>query len=237
MNKSYWIAAALVYGAGLVKAQTSQAPKPTPAAGQSGPSPSMANGSGVQLSTGTVVEYEPGQRIGVRVSDDDSGHARPRPERSCGRARRGGPAGGRHVDGRQRRRRGGSLRSRRRRGPATRNGPIGLPSYQKMPAPTPVHEERRHPGLLAPPRTEHPHSEGRAADTAYHPRPNTDAASLKRVPPCAPNGTARGSNRLSQQAVRDVQRAPTRSSRGTQIARGEGGIPTNGGPAARNEPS
>ena len=31
----------------------------------------MANGSGMQLSTGTVVEYKPGQRIGVRVSDKD----------------------------------------------------------------------------------------------------------------------------------------------------------------------
>lgn len=71
MNKSSWIAAALVCGAGLLAAQTSQAPKPTPAAGQSGLSPSMANGSGMQLSTGTVVEYKPGQRIGVRVSEND----------------------------------------------------------------------------------------------------------------------------------------------------------------------
>ena len=36
MKKSYWIAAALVCGAGFVKAQTSQAPKPTPAAEQHG---------------------------------------------------------------------------------------------------------------------------------------------------------------------------------------------------------
>jgi hypothetical protein len=71
MKKSYWIVAALVCAAGLVKAQTSQAPKPTPAAGQSGLSPSMSNGSGAQLSTGTVVEYKPGQRIGIRVSKND----------------------------------------------------------------------------------------------------------------------------------------------------------------------
>ena len=71
MKKSSWIAAGLVCGTGLLLAQTSPPPKPTPAAGQSGLSPSMANGSGMQLSTGTVVEYKPGQRIGVRVSDKD----------------------------------------------------------------------------------------------------------------------------------------------------------------------
>ena len=71
MNKASWSGIALAGVAALCVAQTTPAPQPTPAAGQSGLSPSMSNGSGMQLSTGTVVEYKPGQRIGIKVSDHE----------------------------------------------------------------------------------------------------------------------------------------------------------------------
>lgn len=71
MNKSTVFAAALLGAAAACGAQTTPAPQPTPAAGQSGLSPNMANGTGMQLSTGTVVEYKPGQRIGVKVSEHE----------------------------------------------------------------------------------------------------------------------------------------------------------------------
>ncbi len=40
---------------------------PTPAAGQSGLNPNSANGSGMQISTGTVTQYAAGQRIAVKL--------------------------------------------------------------------------------------------------------------------------------------------------------------------------
>ena len=71
MNKQSLLVATLLGAATICAARTAPAPQPTPAAGQSGLSPSMASGSGMQLSTGTVVEYKPGQRIGVKVSDHE----------------------------------------------------------------------------------------------------------------------------------------------------------------------
>ncbi|HEY1435092.1 MAG TPA: hypothetical protein VGG65_06930 [Thermoanaerobaculia bacterium] len=58
--------------AAIALAQSSPAPQPTVPASQSGLSPSLSNGSGMQISTGTVTEYKPGQRIAVRISEDNT---------------------------------------------------------------------------------------------------------------------------------------------------------------------
>jgi hypothetical protein len=71
MKKTSWLGVAFAGAGAICTAQTSPTPQPTPAAGQSGLSPSMANGSGMQLSTGTVTEYKPGERIGVKVADNN----------------------------------------------------------------------------------------------------------------------------------------------------------------------
>jgi hypothetical protein len=69
MKKLSVLTVALVGAAAITRAQTASTPQSTPAAGQSGFSPSTANGSGMQLSTGTVTDYVAGQRIAVRVSE------------------------------------------------------------------------------------------------------------------------------------------------------------------------
>lgn len=71
MKKSSLLAAAFLAAATVGKAQTTPGPQPRPAAGQNGMSPSMATGSGMQLSTGRIAEYKPGERIVVKVSDKD----------------------------------------------------------------------------------------------------------------------------------------------------------------------
>ena len=72
MKKVLFFAATLASAAAVTLAQSSPAPQPTVAAGQSGLSPSLSNGSGMQISTGTVTEYVPGQRIAIRVSPDST---------------------------------------------------------------------------------------------------------------------------------------------------------------------
>ena len=69
MKTSSLFAAAILASATVGMAQTTPAPQPTPAAGQSGLSPILATSSGMQLSTGRVTEYKPGERISVKVSD------------------------------------------------------------------------------------------------------------------------------------------------------------------------
>lgn len=71
MNKSSWFAIALAGAATVCAAQANSTPQPTPAAGQGGSSSNMANGSGMQLSTGTVTEYSPGQRISIKIADNN----------------------------------------------------------------------------------------------------------------------------------------------------------------------
>ena len=71
MNKTSWLAVALVGAVAICAAQTTPAPQSTPAPGLSGSSSSTGSGSGMQLSTGTVTEYKPGQRIAVRVSENN----------------------------------------------------------------------------------------------------------------------------------------------------------------------
>jgi hypothetical protein len=66
-----WSLAAFGGAAAIALAQSTPAPQPTPAAGQSGLNPTMANGSGMQLSTGTVEDYEPGKTITIKVSRDE----------------------------------------------------------------------------------------------------------------------------------------------------------------------
>ena len=68
MKKTSWLAVALMGAAAVCAAQTTLAPAPqsTPAPGLSGSS----SGSGMQLSTGTVTEYKPGQLIAVRVAEN-----------------------------------------------------------------------------------------------------------------------------------------------------------------------
>jgi hypothetical protein len=71
MKKTFLLGVALAGAGAIGAAQKSPAPQPTPAAGQSGLSPSLANGSGMQISTGTITEYRAGERIAVKVSDTD----------------------------------------------------------------------------------------------------------------------------------------------------------------------
>ena len=72
MKKTSWPVVALVGAAAVCAAQTTPAPQSTPAPGLSGSSsPNMSSGSGMQLSTGTVTEYKPGQRIAVRISENN----------------------------------------------------------------------------------------------------------------------------------------------------------------------
>ena len=71
MKNTSWLAVALVGAAAVCSAQTTPAPQSTPAPGLSGSSSSMANGSGMQLSTGTVTEYKPGQRVAIKVAENN----------------------------------------------------------------------------------------------------------------------------------------------------------------------
>lgn len=66
MNRRRIVVVSLIaaFGAALARSQSSA---PTPAAGQSGLNPSSANGSGMQLSTGTVTDYKAGQRIAIAL--------------------------------------------------------------------------------------------------------------------------------------------------------------------------
>jgi hypothetical protein len=59
--------AAMALTAAQIAAQSS--PAPTPAAGQSGLSPSTSNGSGAQIMTGTVTRYKAGESIAIKLGD------------------------------------------------------------------------------------------------------------------------------------------------------------------------
>ncbi len=72
MKASSLFAVAILASATVGVAQTTPAPQPTPAAGHSGLSPILATGTGMQLSTGRVTEYKPGERITVKVSDNNT---------------------------------------------------------------------------------------------------------------------------------------------------------------------
>ena len=71
MKKTSWLGVALVGSVAVCAAQTTPAPQSTPAPGLSGSSSSTGSGTGMQISTGTVTEYKPGQRIAVRVAENN----------------------------------------------------------------------------------------------------------------------------------------------------------------------
>jgi hypothetical protein len=71
MKRFSLFAATFAGVAAVSMGQSNPAPQPTVAAGQSGLSTSLSNGSGMQISTGTVTEYKAGQTITIRIAEDN----------------------------------------------------------------------------------------------------------------------------------------------------------------------
>jgi hypothetical protein len=71
MRRFSLFAVTLAGVAAVSMGQSSPAPQPTVAAGQSGLSTSLANGSGMQISTGTVMDYTAGQTITIRIAENN----------------------------------------------------------------------------------------------------------------------------------------------------------------------